>query len=419
MKQKTMMFHRMIVFAFFLTVVVTVIPVSGTSIEVGVKTGDWVKYEVLGELPQIADYEWVLLEVQDVSGTEITVLATVHHIDGGEETNTLTWDVETGIEPWIIPANLNTGDSFSLGYKAVNVNDTLTLTYAGANRAVNLLHLVEYDENTEMTAYWDQTTGFLLELFLVNSSPGESWSGGYKVLETNLWSPVSVLELTWNLSSGRVTRGDHVTVWAEVRDQGGVPVEGAVVTVYIGDKAVDLIDQESGHYQIDVDTLDIEDGDYDITVLAHKEGYESDETKGTLVIDRRVLSVSVELSVETVNKGEIITVFAEVKDLDGSPVEEATVNATLGHKTIYLSDEGNGQYQGNIDTFDIDEGTYNIEVMAEKEFCESAQNREALTVKDLTRLVIYGVLAVAVIIIVLAFLFLRSWKKRSLHNIID
>jgi hypothetical protein len=402
-----MIFHRIIVFTFFLVMAVTVIPVSGTSIEIGVKTGDWVKYEVLGDVPQIADYEWVLLEVQDVSGTEVKVLATVHRIDGGEETNTHTWDIETGREPWIIPANLNSGDSFSLGYNAVNVNDTLTLTYAGANRAMNLLHLVEYDENTEMTAYWDQTTGFLLELSLVNSSPGESWSGGYKALETNLWSPTSALELIWNLSSDRVTRGDHVTVQAEVRDQGGDPVEGAVVTVYIGDKAVDLIDQGSGRYQIDVDTLDIEDGAYNITVLAHKEGYESDETTGTLVIDRRVLSVSVELSAETVNKGEIITVFAEVKDQDENSVEEATVNATLGHKTIYLSDEGSGQYRGNIDTFDIDEGTYNIEVIAEKEFCESAQNTETLTVKALTRLVTYGVIAVAVIIIVLAFAFLR------------
>lgn len=407
LKQKTMMFHRIIVFAFFLTMAVTVIPVSGTDIEIGVKTGDWVKYEVLGDVPQIANYEWVMLEIQDVSGTEITVLATVHRIDGGEETNTLTWDVETGREPWIIPANLNVGDSFSLGYNAVNVNDTLTLTYTGASRAVNLLHLFEYDENTEMTAYWDQTTGFLLELSLVNSSPDESWSGGYKAIETNLWSPASVLELTWELSSGKVTRGDHVTVQAEVRDQRGDPVEGAVVTVYIGDKAVDLIDQGSGHYQIDVDTLDIEDGTYNITVLAHKEGYESGETTDTLIIDKRVLSVTVELSAETATKGEIITVFAEVKDLDENQIEGATVNATLGHKTIYLSDEGNGQYRGNIDTFDIDEGTYLVEVIAEKEFCESAQNTETLTVKELTRLVTYGVIVVAVIIIVLTFLFLR------------
>jgi hypothetical protein len=366
-----------------------------------------VKYEVHGNVPQIADYEWVTLEVEDVSGTEVTLLTSVHYRDGGEETNTLTWDVKTGREPWIIPANLNTGDLFSFGYDVASVNDTLTLTCAGASRTVNLLHLERHDDYTEMIVYWDQTTGFLVKLSLINSSPGESWSGGYKAIETNLWVSTPYLELTWELSSERVTRGDNLTVSAEVRDQGGDRVEGAVVTVYIGDKAVDLIYHGDGYYQVDLDTLDIEDGTYDVTVLTHKEGYESDETTGILVIERRILHVTVKLSTDTVNKGEIITVFADVKDQNDNPVEEATVSATLGHKTIYLSDEGNGNYNGNIDTFDIDEGTYQIEVIAEKEFCESAQNSETLTVRALTRLVTYGVIVVAVVIIVLAFLFVR------------
>jgi len=99
------------------------------------------------------------LEVQDVSGTEITMLVTVHYIDGREEINTLTWDIEMGREPWIIPANLNTGDEFTFGYNAVNLNDTLTLTYAGASRAVNFLHLEKQDEYTEMMEYLDKISG--------------------------------------------------------------------------------------------------------------------------------------------------------------------------------------------------------------------------------------------------------------------
>jgi hypothetical protein len=382
-------------------------PLSGVNSEVGVNAGDWVKYEVLGTVPQIAEYEWVKLEVQDVSGTQITIVATVHHKDGGEEINTLSWDIETGREPWIIPANLNSGDAFSFGYNAVNVNDTLTLTYAGASRAVNLLQLSEYDERTEMTAHWDQTTGFLLELSLINTSPGESWSGGYNAIETNLWSSTSVLELTVELSSERVVRGDHVTVSAEVKDQGGDPVEGAVVTVYIGDKAVDLIEHGAGYYQVEVETSDIEDGAYTITVSVHNEEYESDETTGTLIVERRILHVTVELSTDTTTKGDIITVSAEVKDLDENPIEGATVNATLGHKTIYLSDEGNGDYRGDIDTFDIDKGTYPVTVIAEKEFCESAQNAEILTVEASVQGLIYVGIAIGVIILVLVYLFIR------------
>ncbi len=56
------------------------------------------KYEVLGNVPQIANYESVSLEIQDVSGTEIKIMATVHCKSGREEANTLTWDIETGRE---------------------------------------------------------------------------------------------------------------------------------------------------------------------------------------------------------------------------------------------------------------------------------------------------------------------------------
>jgi len=311
----------------------------------------------------------------------------------------LSFDVETAREPWIIPANLNEDDGFLFGYDIVVVNDTLTLTYADANRTMNLLHLEKYDEYTEMTTHWDQTTGFLLYLSLVKSSPDESWSGGYRAIETNLWFPTPILELTFELSSERVTRGDPVTVRAEVKDQGGEPVEGAVVTVYIDGKAVDLIDHGNGYYQVDVDTLDLEDGSYTITVFTHKEGYESDETTGILTIERRILHVTLELSTDTATQGDIITVSTEVKDLDENPIEGATVNATPGHKTIYLTEEGNGYYQGNIDTFDIDEGTYYVIVIAEKEFCESAQNAEMLTVEAAVPCMLIVGLAIGIVII--------------------
>jgi len=156
---------------------------------------------------------------------------------------------------------------------------------------------------------------------------------------------------------------------------------------------------------VNVDTLDIEDGSYTITVFTHREEYESDETTGTLIIERRILHVTMELSADTATQGDIITVSAEVKDLDENPIEGATVNATLGYKTVYLSDEGSGNYQGNIDTFDIDEGTYSVTVMVEKEFCEPAQNAEILTVEaDVTWILIVG-LAIGVVTIALVVVY--------------
>ena len=99
-------FSRCVIVGVLVAVTLGVIPISGASSSVGVKVGDWVKYEVDGTVPYLSDYSWVRLEVQNVKGTEIVVLATIHYKSGAEETNTLSWDIETGREPWIIPANL-------------------------------------------------------------------------------------------------------------------------------------------------------------------------------------------------------------------------------------------------------------------------------------------------------------------------
>ena len=389
------------------TVTLGVMPVSGASYSVGVKVGDWIKYEVTGTVPYLSDYDWVRLEVQNVNGTEITILATVHYKNGAEETNSLSWDIETGREPWIIPANLNKGDSIPFRYDTAVINDTLTKTYAGASRTVNLLNLSEYDEYTEMIAYWDQDTGFLLELFLNYSSLTESWAGGYKAIETSLWSPTP--QMTIELSSETAARGDLVTVSASMEDLAGNPIEGATVTVYINDKAVDLLDLGDGYYEVDVDTSDIIEGTYEITVSAHKEGLQPIDVSGTLRVELRILHVTIQLSTDTATQGDIVTVSATVRDLAENPIEGATVFAILGHKTVTLSDQGTGNYGGNIDTFDISEGTHLVTVTAEKELCEPAENAETLNVKAAVPWVLY--IGVAAIIIVIAVVIIYRIRK--------
>ena len=177
-------FSRSVFVGVLVTLTLSVIPISGANGSTGVNVGEWVKYEVVGTIPSLFDYDWVRLEIQNVNGTEITILETIRYKNGAEEPNTLSWDIDTGVEPWVIPANLNKGDPFPFIYNTAVVNDTLTQTYAGASRAVNLLYLSRFEEYTELTAYWDQATGFLLEVSLNYTSPTESWTGGYKALET-------------------------------------------------------------------------------------------------------------------------------------------------------------------------------------------------------------------------------------------
>jgi len=382
-----------------------VIPISGANSSTGVNVGGWMKYEVVGTIPYLSDYDWVRLEIQNVNVTEITILATIRYKNGAEETNTLSWDIETGRELWIIPANLNKGDPFPFRYNTAVINDTLTQTYAGASRTVNLLNLSRYEEYTELTAYWDQATGFLLELSLNYSSPTESWTGGYKAIETNMW--FSIPQMTMELSSETVIRGDPVTVSSMIKDLAGNPIEGAIVTVYIDDKAVDLTDLGDGYYEVEVDTFDVVEGTYEITVSAHKEGLESIDVSGTLTVETRILHVTIQISTDTATQGDIITVSATVKDLAENPIEGATVFATLGHKTITLSDQGSGNYEGNIDTFDVSEGTYLVTVTAEKELCESAENAETLNVKAAIPWLLYIGIAAIVLVIVAVILYKR------------
>ncbi|MFB0502299.1 MAG: carboxypeptidase-like regulatory domain-containing protein [Candidatus Bathyarchaeia archaeon] len=75
-----------------------------------------------------------------------------------------------------------------------------------------------------------------------------------------------------------------MTVSATVEDVAGNPIAGATVTVYIGDKAVDLLDIGDGSYQITIDTSDVKEGTYIVTVATHKEGYESAETSANLTV---------------------------------------------------------------------------------------------------------------------------------------
>jgi hypothetical protein len=223
------------------------------------------------------------MEVQGLSGTEITVLATIHYKDGSEDTSTLSWDMEAGIQPWVIPADLNKGDTIPFAYTTWVINDTVTRTYVGASRSVNFLNLSKYQVDTEMVAYWDQTTGFLVELSLSKSSPTESWIGGYTAIETNMWSPV--LQATSELSSDTATQGETVTVSAVVRDEAENLIEGATVSARIDNSNISLSDLGGGSYEGILETADLPTGTYSIIITVEKAGYESDQMSQNLIIE--------------------------------------------------------------------------------------------------------------------------------------
>ena len=245
------------------------IPVSSASYTVGVTVGDWVKYTVVGAVPYLSEYEWVRYEVKNVKGTNVTFELIIHYTDGGENIDYDRWDIATGSTPWIIPADLTSDDAFPFHSGTATMNATLPRVYGGASRMVHLLNLSAYDDDTTLVGYWDQATGFLLDLVLTYASPTGHWTGGYRLLETNLWLPV--LAVTIELSSDTVISGETVTVSAQVKDLSGTRIEGATVLATIGPRAVTLTDEGRGKYEGVLDTFDINAGDYLVTVTAEKD----------------------------------------------------------------------------------------------------------------------------------------------------
>jgi hypothetical protein len=136
--------------------------VASADIVVGVKPGDWIEYNVdfTGDIIEQHDVTWAKIEVIDVEGKTIDIKVTSIFSDGREETEPLTLNLETGEigDAFIIPANLDKGDTFLESYEDnITISGVEERTYLGANRKV------VYATTSQTTFYWDQSTGVLVE----------------------------------------------------------------------------------------------------------------------------------------------------------------------------------------------------------------------------------------------------------------
>jgi len=202
-------FWKGILVAIFITLLTSVSPISAVDYTVGVKEGQWIKYGEFSaiwtgigtepeEITALNQTEWMMLEIQSVSDTNVTAEAISYYKDGNETTETMEGDVATAegnLSPKIIPAGLKKGDAISILIGTVTfniiINSTITRVYANANRRVNVLNL-DYSDPVftfKFTTYWDQATGILLEFFKYQSMQGQTKQWSFKAIETNMWSP--------------------------------------------------------------------------------------------------------------------------------------------------------------------------------------------------------------------------------------
>jgi len=153
-------------------------------ISVGAKKGDWIEYQVAytGTPTAGHDVTWARMEIKDVQGKSVSVGITVEYSNGTQEEVTTTLNLETGQlgDDFIIPANLNSGDTFfDKNAGNITISGVEERTYAGATRTV--MHAV----TSETTYYWDQATGVLVE----GISRFPDYTMNTLVDQTNMWQP--------------------------------------------------------------------------------------------------------------------------------------------------------------------------------------------------------------------------------------
>jgi hypothetical protein len=182
---------------------------------VGVKAGDWIKYGQLSitwngtetepsYITEEKKVDWVKMEVENVTGTTIGLNMTSHYKNGTQTSVTGSVDLNssTGMSGsrFFIAANLKSGDPLGMNSQpnAPKINQTTTGIYAGAYRNINVLEVTSVstsvlygNQTSTFKFYWDQSTGFLVEMYMKQPYTGNSnayTETSVKATETNMWS---------------------------------------------------------------------------------------------------------------------------------------------------------------------------------------------------------------------------------------
>ncbi|MGB9915606.1 MAG: hypothetical protein ACPLIG_08865 [Candidatus Bathyarchaeales archaeon] len=170
-----------------LTALLAVSLIVGTTVAailVGVKKGDWIEYRAAftGTPPAGHEVTWARTEVLDAQGTIIDLNVTTKFANGTLWNEIITLNLATGQlgDEFIIPANLNVGDTFFDKYHGnITISKIEERTYAGATRTVISATAAQ------STYYWDQATGVLVE----GISEFSDYTIHSIVEKTNMWQP--------------------------------------------------------------------------------------------------------------------------------------------------------------------------------------------------------------------------------------
>jgi len=210
MKKQAVTLLFLIVWSIFIKVDSTA-RASTVTYDIGVKVGDWAKYEFSVDwnssppqpepffVQEARQVNYIYVEVKEISGTNITIQETIYYKNETSATKIYMGDIASymgNLSLLIIAKNLKEGDKIYESPIAPSINETLPRSYAGFTRMVNrltvqegagILYLIIYNH------YWDQETGFLCEM-LIEKIETNDYNTTLRIREvmiaTNLWEPL-------------------------------------------------------------------------------------------------------------------------------------------------------------------------------------------------------------------------------------
>ena len=150
-----------------ITLTVLIITVSFTAVAfanpiVGVKKGDWIKYQVkvTGNPPPKENITWARMDITGVQGETININVQTGYANGTiYPENRITLNLATGAigDGFFIPTNLTPGDKYRTEYEGIiNITSVGQIEAGGAERTVIS------GVSSQTTYYWDKQTGIMV-----------------------------------------------------------------------------------------------------------------------------------------------------------------------------------------------------------------------------------------------------------------
>ena len=173
---------------------------ASLNVEIGVKSGDWMKYDLVSEERNFTG--WHMISVFYVDGTFFRFNTTTYSESFGYHNETGMYNMSEmdsssikypndTIEFLIVPSNMKTRDTFYYyNWGSTTITEENTETFAGAIRQVIYATYVPPTgmnaEATKVEYKWDRTTGIVVQ-YLAYYQDGKTTSA--KLIETNVWQP--------------------------------------------------------------------------------------------------------------------------------------------------------------------------------------------------------------------------------------